>query len=518
MAKPDWQSKRRDGDRGRNHVRNYREPVRDNAVLLAVSGKRPNGVRREDTKAQVAKQGVNGALRAANLRLLLEKAPVREVLALVAEVPLERLEAISQGTLCPDETAFHIERTLKLPGKWLDGLNNAVPERTLELLKHPDQAGLQDDEESGEGAVASLSAVASVASRAASRPVRVPARDADAQQAPGADAAAPARLAPSRTATAEAQLPLSMAVPRPYSGPKENFSMASPELRKQNLSILLHGKGAKSALARVLQVKPPYVSAMLSGRKVLDQELCGDMARALGLPNDWFEAARSTRDIPAATLQRLAPLPRDAATDANAASAGEAAEAGSAPSDAGGTSSEGATDADTDESAGSLAGAAEGQDAALGTGSKAVPATGMAQRRRGASRRGSEPGGKPADPVSESSSAHTTTPVQAELLAPVEPEAQPTAPLAAPARPAEVVACAAPASDTAPVEASVSPGVHSPVPRSLSFTPVLSQSLVIEGGLAPIAEALIKTLVLKAKQGDLSEDKAFELLGAVRLL
>lgn len=41
---------------------------------------------------------------------------------------------------------------------------------------------------------------------------------------------------------------------------------------------------------------------------------------------------------------------------------------------------------------------------------------------------------------------------------------------------------------------------------------------VIDGGLAPITEALIKILVLKAQQGALSEDKAFELLGTVRLL
>jgi hypothetical protein len=47
---------------------------------------------------------------------------------------------------------------------------------------------------------------------------------------------------------------------------------------------------------------------------------------------------------------------------------------------------------------------------------------------------------------------------------------------------------------------------------------VYSQPLIIEGGLAPITEAPIKILVLKAQQGGLSEDKAFDLLGAVRLL
>ena len=99
--------------------------------------------------------------------------------------------------------------------------------------------------------------------------------------------------------------------------------MASPELRQQNLAVLLQGKGAKSALARVLHAKPPYVSAMLNGRKVLDKELCREMARVLGLPANWFEAPRTAADIPATTLERLAPL-RGSATDADTAEREEA--------------------------------------------------------------------------------------------------------------------------------------------------------------------------------------------------
>jgi hypothetical protein len=101
------------------------------------------------------------------LRLLLGTVPVPEALALVAEVPLERLEAMSQGALCPDETAFHIERALKLPGKWLDGLNQEVPARTLDLLKNPDRAGLQDDEDLDDGSPA----LASVAAPVSAQPV-----------------------------------------------------------------------------------------------------------------------------------------------------------------------------------------------------------------------------------------------------------------------------------------------------------------------------------------------------------
>jgi hypothetical protein len=552
LAKPDWPSKRRDGDRGRNRDRNVREPLRDNVILHPASNRRPSGPRQDNSKAQVAKQGVKGALRAANLRLLLENAPVREVLALVAEVPLERLEAMSQGALCPDETAFHIERTLKLPGKWLDGLNKEVPERTLDLLKNPDRAGLHDDEDFEDGSPALAPVVNAASAQPAAEVSAVPppapaatqaaAHAPHAQQAQGADVAASATVessavaastegaetalgaagpaidaaqalaapeslqaagkraakAPRRAAAvAEAQLPLSEIAPPSQSGSNETSSMVSPELRKQNLTVLLQGKGAKSALARVLHAQPPYVSAMLSGRKSLDKELCHGMARALGLPDNWFEAPRTAADIPAATLQRLAPL-RDAAANADTAADSDAGEVAPAPTAASGPSA--------------AVTAAEAASSELST-ARGGAAKQTRRRARSASQHGIQQLIEPTDLVEESTNAPATA---ADLPAPVEPEAQPAAQEPAPALRTEVMAPLAPVSDAAP--AVVAAITHRAALQAIEFAPVLSQPLVIEGGLAPITEALIKILVLKAKQGALSEDKAFDLLGAVRLL
>jgi hypothetical protein len=497
---------------------------------------------------------VNGALRAANLRLLLESAPLREALALVAEVPLERLEAMSRGALCPDETAFHIERTLELPGKWLDGLNQTVPERTLELLKNPDRAGLHDDFEETSPA---LPAVVTLASRqpapevsAAPQPAPAPTQmSAHDTHALVADAAASARMDPSSiaahtegveaaqgmvgpgpelgapqmraryggsqtltqhvarasrpaAATAELQLPLPTVATRSSSGPKEISPMASPELRKQNLSALLQGKGAKSALARVLQAKPPYVSALLSGRKALDEELCRDMARVLGLPDDWFEAPRTAADIPATTLQRLAPLRGDAETSASTAPGSDTA--GAAASSGSGSS---------------LADIAEDDTATGLPASEATPDKKRRRLTRGASQRGSQQTVERTELVAPSISAHSPAPVQADLLAPVGLEVQPPAQTpAVPALRTEVIAAAAPVAQALPAEPPVSAAADPAALQAVLVSPVLSPPLVIEGGLAPITEALIKILVLKARQGTLSEDKAFELLGEARLL
>ncbi|WP_156901684.1 hypothetical protein [Azohydromonas australica] len=558
MAKPDWPSKRRDGDgdRGRNRDRNTREPLRDNVILHPASNRDSSGPRQDRSKPQVVKQGVKGALRAANLRLLLENAPVREALALVAEVPLERLEAMSQGALCPDETAFHIERALKLPGKWLDGLNKEVPERTLELLKNPDRAGLHDDEDFEEGAPALApevsaasaqpAAEASAVAQPAPTPTQAAAHAPAAQQAQGADVAASAAVEPApgaastegaetapaagpavdaaqalaapdglraagkraakatrrAAAVAEAQLPLTEIAPPSQSGPNETSSMASPELRKQNLAVLLQGKGAKSALARVLHAKPPYVSAMLSGRKSLDKELCHGMARALGLPADWFEAPHTAVDIPAATLQRLASL-RDTAANADTTVDGDAGEVAAAPTAASSPSATGSAD--------------EAESSERST-ARAAPAEQTRQRAHRASQHDHQQLIEPADPVEESTNAPATAAVAADLPAPVEPEVRPAVQEPAPVMRTEVIVPPAPASVAAPIQALAPATVHQATLQAADFTPVYSQPLIIEGGLAPITEALIKMLVLKARHGVLSEDKAFDLLGAVRLL
>jgi transcriptional regulator with XRE-family HTH domain len=551
LAKPDRQSKRRDGDRGRNRDRNVHEPMRDNVILHPASNRRPSGPRQDNSKAPVAKQGVKGALRAPNLRLLLETAPVREALALVAEVPLERLEAMAQGALCLDETAFHIERALKLPGKWLDGLNKEVPERTLELLKHPDQAGLHDDDLDEEPPTApSVMATAPVQPTevisAATQPelgqAPAPVQGASTQHGQAAQVApsAPAKSAQEEVVLAAGEVEAmgavegskaaakpgahasitaaagqprsSAAAARLKSGSKANYPMPSPELRQQNLSILLQGKGAKSALARLIGISQPYMSSIANGGKVLDQEFCRNVARTLAMPEDWFEVPRTAPDIPPVARQRLAPL-RGAGSRTQAIPPSDAVEAEKAlTGSGGGTTPEAASaPAESGESASAETGAAENHvlvtsASRQGTALKEKGALSQGEPQRDGPQRG------------ESVGAAATAPVQVDLLSQIEREAQPAMQEATPARPAEVLAAAPIVVAPAPVMAAVAATAPQAVQRTREITSMSAQPLIIEGGLAPITEALIKILALKDRQGALSEDKAFELLGAVRLL
>ncbi|WP_157269019.1 helix-turn-helix domain-containing protein [Azohydromonas aeria] len=515
---------------------------------------------------------MNGALRAANLRLLLEHAPVREALSLVAEVPLERLEAMSRGALCPDETAFHIERALKLPGKWLDGLNKAPPARTLELLRDPGKAALHDDDLDEEAPVAPAVVAAAAASPSAQpvagRAAAVPAGSAptkvlalpgndsaqqgratevasatpvEHQQAndvpvargtrpmaagEGAESASrpAARAAQAAAAPKAGQPPSSTAQQRTPSDPKAtSASMPTPELRQQNLGLLVQGKGAKSALARLIGISQPYMSTIANGGKVLDQAFCRNVAKSLGLHEDWFEAPRTVADIPAAALKLLLPVSRSTAASASTAATSGAAAAEGTPAGASGAVAPETAVAPADSSHTATA-VADDAAAAAAAASQTV-ATSVAARQadkrphiRPASSGDHPQRTGPGRPVTASARPPAAVPVQADLLAPVEPEVQPAAQAATPAPPVDVPAVPAVVPVPTPVMVPASESVHQVVQRMINFTAVSAQPLVIDGGLAPITEALIKILALKDRQGRLSEDKAFELLGTVRLL
>jgi transcriptional regulator with XRE-family HTH domain len=283
--------------------------------------------------------------------------------------------------------------------------------------------------------------------------------------------------------------------------------MSSPELRTQNLSLLLQGKGAKSALARLIGISQPYMSTIANGGRVLDQAFCRNVAQTLGMAEDWFEAPRTAADIPAAALQRLAPLPRGAAASASAAPTRAAADAQAARA--------GTTVGTTPEAESARA---ESSESATAVAAASDTTTASAAHIRPAQQRDDQQRGKPSHLATKSVRAPATALVQADLLTQAELEGQPAAQEITPAVRIEVMASPAPLVVPAPMMAPVSEVASQAVQRTSDFMPMSTQPLIIEGGLAPITEALIKILALKARQGALSEDKAFELLGAMRLL
>ena len=104
------------------------------------------------------------------------------------------------------------------------------------------------------------------------------------------------------------------------------MARSNADVRRRNLSLLLSGKGAKSALARVIGMSPATVTSMVKGEKPMSSEAWINVARAVGLPDDWFDARRTEEDVPAVARERLAGLPRGkAAVGARKAALGDVA-------------------------------------------------------------------------------------------------------------------------------------------------------------------------------------------------
>lgn len=603
-------------------MRNPNWRARKPDVFEPALASRPSGPRQGDSKVALVKQGVRGALRAKNLRLLLDAAPAPEDLALLAEVPRERLQNMASGALCSDETAYHLEQQLELPSGWLDRVNSAVPARYLELLAHPP---LLDEEDSGPAGAAepalpptlqpaqvplplvSPDAPAAPANSPAYRPAHSPANARraalqavvgspapvhDAQPAtisvpqpaavkpaspssskqasrtakatPAAQAKKPPKApvktppkapvkalakAPPKTSaekpvenqpekkagngakkqslTAPSTPALTASIPpaphralpqplphaEPAAAPakrpaaegssaaaaaprqaspktpkvpkvpvvraatpplpdslspkKEEAAMTSPtELHRANLNVLLSGKGAKSALARLLGLSPASVTGMLNGAKPLDQALLETVSRVAKLGEGWFDSARTPDDISADTQALLSPLVRGSVAPAPATAAP------AAPAYPSGGSAKGAAATGTPHPPATPAHAAT-SEAALADKPSTWPASGSkVARLRGMAEQDSAAGGA----------------VKGGARAPGQPAPHEPPP---PHRTPEAQ------------RGDVPPEVH---------------AVLVDKALPPIAEALIRTLAHKASTGALSEDQAFELLGSVRAL
>lgn len=256
--------------------------------------------------------------------------------------------------------------------------------------------------------------------------------------------------------------------------------MTTPtELRRENLNVLLSGKGAKSALARLLSLSPASVTGMLNGVKPLDKELLHNVTQALHLPENWFDKERAETDIPAGAIKLLSPLVRGASAPPAAPKTRAENKAPAATNGGGGTPSP------------SPAPAPEAKAAARAPAPVDKPATWPAQGSgTKVSRLRDLTGGNAADNAASTASA--------------TPAATPAA--AAPA--------STPAASSAPIRVP-----SREVPEQQRGDTYAGMSAVLsEAVLPPIAEALIKTLAQKASSGALSEDKAFELLGSVRTL
>jgi hypothetical protein len=283
--------------------------------------------------------------------------------------------------------------------------------------------------------------------------------------------------------------------------------MTAHELRRKNLVVLLEGKGAKSALARLISLSPASITSMVNGTKSLEKEFCATVAHGLGLPNNWFETERASGDVPEAVRKKLAPMTRGTAAPAPAKKAAKAAaKKAAAASDSTGDNSDGSDDE-----------LPEANVPAEPAAPAAAPVAMPKQWPDGTSKIGKVRHLTGTGAATASAAEPSTAPAPAPEVA-----ATAAAPEVAATPPARATRSRAPAPHAAaPAPAASSPAAvvrELPASQAGDSLPVAVTGFVIEGGLPPIVEALIKTLAQKGRQGSLSEDRAFEILGNVRTL
>ncbi len=403
-----------------------------------------------------------------------------ENIAIALESNMTRVAELMKGERFTPETAFHMETTLGLPHGFFDQPNPALADETIARLKSP-----LDFVQIDEGFDAESEALEPA-----------PARTADQQTVPedslSEEAQMPKKVAggsPRTVKNSQSEMP---AQPEPRaplktSHSKDKTSAKTPQqqplalsdsaevenIRRANLHLLTSRNGSKVRLGVVMEMSGFNIADRLHGKKRMDSVEAHRFTERLGLPTGWLDTPRSEAEIPESVSRLLTPAARGRASVQQHERLAAA----------------------TDDGA---------------PGMKLTKAKAHTERSRTGDLRDSE---SPSPVSADAAVEHDTIVVSPlnhvndfsdDLAGRSLEESNGEAP----------VATSAPA-ESMPESLSVS-ATPQQNPSPLSFATVTSLDNLF--GIAPIAEALIKTLAGKARTGRLDELKALELLQQAVLL
>ncbi|MPW23397.1 hypothetical protein GCT13_43295 [Paraburkholderia sp. CNPSo 3157] len=402
-----------------------------------------------------------------------------ENIAIALESNMTRVAELMKGERFTPETAFHMETTLGLPHGFFDQPNPALADETIARLKSP-----LDFVQIGEGFDAESEALEPAPARTVDQqPVPEDSLSEEAQMPKKVAGGSPRAVKNSRSEKPEQPKPHA---PLKASHSKNKPSRKTPQqqplalsdsaevenIRRANLRLLTRRNGSKVRLGVVMEMSGFNIADRLHGKKRMDSVEANRFTERLGLPVGWLDSPRMEADIPESVSRMLAPAPRGRASVQQHESPAPATNDGVQGKLVDGkvrTRRERATALDASESPAPVsAGVAEGRETIV-----------VSPR--------ADLNDSPDDLASRSFDENDEA-VPAVTSAP---------------------------SGSMPESLSVSAHPQqSPAP--LPFATVASLDNL--HGIAPIAEALIKTLAGKARTGRLDELKALELLQQAVLL
>lgn len=402
-----------------------------------------------------------------------------ENIAIALESNMTRVAELMKGERFTPETAFHMETTLGLPHGFFDQPNPALADETIARLKSPLDFVEIDDGFDG----ASEAPEPAAATTVDQQPVPEVSVSEEAQMPKKIAAGSPGTVKNSQSRVAKqpkARAPLKASVSKGKMSPKtpQQQPLALTEsaevetTRRTNLHLLTSRNGSKVRLGVVMEMSGFNIADRLHGKKRMDGVEATRFTERLGLPAGWLDSPRTDADIPESVSRLLAPAPRGrAAVRQNEPPA---------PATHDGVQAKSASEALRTR-----------RKRATAVGDSAQPSPALADV------------AEEKDATTASPQAHVND-FSDDLASPASAESHAAA---------QVLPLAHPEPMPESLAASETPRQN---PALLAFTSATSLDTL--HGIAPIAEALIKTLAGKARTGRLDELKALELLQQAILL
>ncbi|WP_309851222.1 MULTISPECIES: hypothetical protein [unclassified Caballeronia] len=395
-----------------------------------------------------------------------------ENIALALESSLARIAELLRGERFTPETAFHMETTLGLPSGFVDQSHPLLSSETIARLKAPLEfvhtEEISDEGDVGGSPVLPSAQKPSLLASSLSEDTTMPSKSS--KEASGA----PKTRAQKFAKRASGQAPGAGDSPKSHpshqaAGRKQaqaNGGATVESIRQANLHVLTTRNGSKVKLGAVLGLSGSNMAHRLHGKKRMDDAEAERFIAGLGLPAEWLDTPRAAAEIPESVALLLAPASRVRAP-------------GQAPAPTAAAPHE-----DTQATA-----------APTGEVDRALPSS------------ASDPNSEalPADTAGEDGGAarvHNENVISSSVT-----RNDGFVERAGPGTPAVIAA---------PPESMPAFSMAKPTATPPSAT--LETSLAGLDGIAPIAEALLKTLAGKARTGRLDELKALELLQQAVLL
>ncbi|WP_244815359.1 hypothetical protein [Caballeronia sp. Lep1P3] len=401
-----------------------------------------------------------------------------ENIALALESNMTRVAELMNGERFTPETAFHMETTLGLPHGFFDQAYPVLTPETISRLKSPLEFVRMEDEFDKADEEAEMPVQTPVADvREHSSPeagllkeAEMPTTKAEGPNKAGKASPAKTHQRPSgRAPAADARSGRKVQgsrTERPALASED--SAAIEDIRRANLHVLTSRNGSKVKLGAVMGISGSNMAHRLHGKKRMDGAEANRFTERLALPTGWLDTPRSEADIPESVSLLLSPNPRTRASVQQAeppssATANDGALLNSTPAEAG-ASLRHLSAPDDEQSVSMAANLSRGKDP-------------VATRSD--------------DHIGESSAEDNGRALQG-----MDGEA----------------------SANQPAENQSLPATGKQQEAGVTPTSAFATSLDSLDGIAPIAEALLKTLAGKARTGRLNELKALEMLQEAILL